>query len=64
VWRVIKISLKCPECGSTLKKDNTQSEEELIICQICETQYKITTAQNGKLCLEPFSFDGNDPGEL
>jgi|GEM_PF-2681202 len=62
-WSVIEISVKCPECGSLFKKDNIKVEE-IVICQICETQYKIVINAKGKLCLEIFDFDGNDLGEL
>ncbi|MDR2699274.1 MAG: hypothetical protein LBC12_00375 [Nitrososphaerota archaeon] len=63
---MLKISLKCPECGSLLKKDSitSSSSEEVIICTVCETQYKTVTNAEGKTCLEMFVFEGNDPGEL
>jgi DNA-directed RNA polymerase subunit M/transcription elongation factor TFIIS len=57
------ISTKCPECGSLLKKDVKPTDEE-VICQICETHYKIVTDQNGKICLEPINFNSDDLGEL
>lgn len=37
---------------------------EVVICPICEAQYKVAAAENGKLFLERFIFSGNDAGEL
>lgn len=59
----IKIHLKCTECGNTFKKDSTVPDE-VVICPICEAQYKIIVTSDGKLRLEDFVFDENDPGEL
>jgi DNA-directed RNA polymerase subunit RPC12/RpoP len=55
--------LKCTECGNALKKESI-TEDQVIICPICDSQYKVTSTPDGKQRLEEFSFGGNDPGEL
>jgi DNA-directed RNA polymerase subunit M/transcription elongation factor TFIIS len=55
--------LKCTECGNLLKKESI-TEDQIIICPICDSQYKVTSAPDGKQRLEEFTFGGNDPGEL
>jgi hypothetical protein len=37
---------------------------EIVVCPICEAQYKVVAATDNKLKLEDFVFDENDPGEL
>lgn len=58
-----RMSLKCTECGSTLKKESV-TEDQVIICPSCDAQYKLTSTPDGKHRLEEFSFGDNDPGEL
>jgi DNA-directed RNA polymerase subunit RPC12/RpoP len=55
--------LKCIECGNLLKKESI-TEDQVIICPICDSQYKVVATSDGKQRLEEFSFGGNDPGEL
>jgi lysine biosynthesis protein LysW len=55
--------LKCTECGNTFKKESIVLGE-VVICPICEAQYKVVAASEGKLRLEDFVFEENDPGEL
>ena len=57
------MNLKCRECGNTFKKDNI-TLEDVVICPICEAQYKVVVASDGKYRLEDFVFEENDPGEL
>ena len=59
----VKIIAKCTECGNTFKKDGI-SLGEVVICPICDAQYKVVTTSHGKLWLEDFVFDENDYGEL
>jgi hypothetical protein len=54
---------KCTECGNTFKKDSIVLGE-VVICPICEAQYKVVATTEGKLRLEDFVFDENDLGEL
>jgi hypothetical protein len=37
---------------------------EVVICPICDAQYKVVSTSDGKLLLEDFVFDESDPGEL
>jgi uncharacterized Zn finger protein (UPF0148 family) len=56
------LTLKCTECGNILK--NNANEEQVVVCPICETQYKLVSTANGKQHLEAYTFGGSDPGEL
>jgi hypothetical protein len=40
------------------------THDQIIICPICETQYKVVVSADGKLRLEDTAFNGSDPGEL
>ncbi len=57
------MNTKCVECGNFFKKESIILGE-VVICPICEAQYKVAAAENGKLLLERFVFSGNDAGEL
>ncbi|MGD6851911.1 MAG: hypothetical protein ACQCN6_07635 [Candidatus Bathyarchaeia archaeon] len=57
------MNFKCTECGNTFKKEAIITGE-VVICPICEAQYKVVTTTEGKLRLEDFVFDESDPGEL
>jgi DNA-directed RNA polymerase subunit RPC12/RpoP len=57
------MNLKCLECGNAIRKESI-TEDQIIICPICDSQYKITSAPDGKQRLQEFTFGGNDPGEL
>ncbi len=46
-----------------IQKDGIASGE-VVTCPICEAQYKVVAASDGKMRLEDFVFDENDPGEL
>lgn len=37
---------------------------EVVICPICEAQYKVVVTTEGKLRLEDFVFEESDLGEL
>ena len=60
----VKIIAKCTECGNTFKKEEGIDLGEVITCPICEAQYKVLGTISGKLCLQDFVYDENDPGEL
>jgi Zn finger protein HypA/HybF involved in hydrogenase expression len=60
--RAAEIIIKCTECGNTFTKEGT-TNGEVVTCPICDSQYKAVVA-NGKLRLEDFVLDENDPGEL
>jgi hypothetical protein len=58
------MNTKCTECGNTFKKEIPMNPGEVVICPICEAQYKVVVTENGKLRLEDYCFDDNDAGEL
>jgi hypothetical protein len=37
---------------------------EVVTCPICDAQYKVMAAVDGKLRLKDFVFEESDPGEL
>jgi hypothetical protein len=37
---------------------------EVVVCPICEAQYKVVATNDGKLHLQDFVVDENDFGEL
>jgi hypothetical protein len=57
------MNYKCAECGNALKKESI-TEDQMVICPICDSQYKVVSTSDGKQRLKEFSFGGNDPGEL
>ena len=57
------MNFKCAECGNTFKKE-VMTRDQIIICAICETQYKVVVSTDGKIRLEDTVFNGSDPGEL
>lgn len=57
------MNFKCIECGNPLKKESI-TEDQVIICPTCDSQYKVVSTPDGKQRLEEFTFGGNDPGEL
>jgi DNA-directed RNA polymerase subunit RPC12/RpoP len=57
------MNFKCTECGNSLKRESI-TEDQVIICPTCDSQYKVVSAPDGKQRLEEFTFGGSDPGEL
>jgi DNA-directed RNA polymerase subunit RPC12/RpoP len=54
---------KCTECGNTFRKDSA-IQDEVVTCPICDAQYKVVAATDGKLRLKDFVIDEGDFGEL
>jgi predicted nucleic acid-binding Zn ribbon protein len=54
---------KCTDCGNTFRKVSV-AQDEVVTCPICEAQYKVVLAADGKLRLKDFVIDEDDFGEL
>lgn len=53
---------KCTECGNTFKIE-TPNTDDIIICPICEANYK-ANAKDGKIKLTEYIYETEDLGEL
>ncbi len=53
---------KCAECGNTFNIEIT-ALDKVITCPICEADYK-AVMKGGRVHLEAFIYEGEDPGEL
>jgi len=59
---VIKIILKCTECGNTFIKERL-IDGEVVSCPVCEANYRVEM-KDGRFRLVDFVFEEKDLGEL